>query len=62
MRSYGVSSLPSDYFGTIDYIFVSRGVEVLEVWVAFDQPNASDKTLYPSDHFGLMARLRVGET
>ncbi|MBI1886235.1 MAG: endonuclease/exonuclease/phosphatase family protein [Chloroflexi bacterium] len=60
MRSYGVPNIPQGYSGTLDYIFVSKGVEVLESRVAFDQPDASDGTLFPSDHFGLMARLRVG--
>jgi len=27
--------------------------------VPFNQSNAADETLYPSDHFGLMARLKV---
>jgi len=59
MRSFGVSSLPPDYSGTLDYIFVSSGIEVREARVTFDQPDATDNTLYPSDHFGLMARLKV---
>ncbi len=59
MRTFGVPSIPPGYSGTLDYIFVSQGVEVLEAQVAFDRPDAADETLYPSDHFGLMARLRV---
>jgi endonuclease/exonuclease/phosphatase family metal-dependent hydrolase len=60
MRLFGVPSIPSDYSGTLDYIFVSQGVEVLEARVAFDRADASDKMLYPSDHFGLTARLQIG--
>ncbi|HEV8714234.1 MAG TPA: endonuclease/exonuclease/phosphatase family protein, partial [Candidatus Binatia bacterium] len=59
MRTFGVPSLPLGYSGTLDYIFVSPGVEVQEARVVFDRPDAADETLYPSDHFGLMARLRV---
>jgi len=59
MRAFGVPSLPPDYSGTLDYIFVSQGVEVQEARVVFNQPDAADETLYPSDHFGMMARLRV---
>lgn len=60
MRSYGVPSIPQGYSGTLDYIFVSAGVEVVEARVAFNRADPADDTLYPSDHFGLMARLRVG--
>ncbi len=59
MRSYGVASLPPNYFGAIDYIFVSPEVKVLEARLSFHKPDAVDATLYPSDHFGLMARLQV---
>jgi len=59
MRAFGVPSLPPDYSGTLDYIFVSHRVEVLEARVVFDRPDTVDETLYPSDHFGLMARLQV---
>jgi endonuclease/exonuclease/phosphatase family metal-dependent hydrolase len=61
MRTFGIPSLPPDYTVTLDYIFISQGVEVLEARLAFDQPNVSDPTLYPSDHFGLTARLQVDE-
>jgi endonuclease/exonuclease/phosphatase family metal-dependent hydrolase len=59
MRTFGVPSLPPGYSGTLDYIFVSQGMEVHEARVTFNQPDATDETLYPSDHLGLMARLRV---
>ncbi len=59
MRTFGVPSIPPGYSGTLDYIFVSQGVEVLEARVAFNRPDAADERLYPSDHFGLRARLRV---
>jgi hypothetical protein len=28
--------------------------------MAFDRPAVDDPTLYPSDHFGLGARIRLG--
>jgi endonuclease/exonuclease/phosphatase family metal-dependent hydrolase len=46
--------------GMFDYIFVSRrGIRVVEARVAFNRPHAEDPTLYPSDHFGLVARLAI---
>jgi endonuclease/exonuclease/phosphatase family metal-dependent hydrolase len=50
---------PSDMKGTLDYIFVSPGIEVLEARLVFDEPAADNPLLYPSDHWGLMARLRL---
>ena len=31
----------------------------MEARVAFNRPHADDPTLYPSDHFGLVARLAI---
>jgi hypothetical protein len=28
--------------------------------LAFDRPSATDLTIYPSDHLGLLATVRVG--
>lgn len=41
----------------IDYILVRGPVEVLEAEIAFDQP--AENGLYPSDHLGLVARVRI---
>lgn len=47
---------PSDLWrGTLDYIFVSPNIRVVECDVVFDHPSPDDPTLYPSDHFGLAA-------
>ena len=46
--------------GCLDYIWVRGPVEVEACRVAFDRPAVADATLYPSDHFGLVARLTVG--
>jgi endonuclease/exonuclease/phosphatase family metal-dependent hydrolase len=45
--------------GTLDYIFVSPTVRVLECGVILDRPSPDDPTLYASDHFGLAATLEV---
>lgn len=43
----------------LDYIWVRGSVAVEEARVVFDRPAVGDPTLYPSDHFGLAARIRV---
>jgi len=40
---------------TVDYIFVSTAVRVLDARLVFDAPDPLDAALYPSDHFGLAA-------
>jgi endonuclease/exonuclease/phosphatase family metal-dependent hydrolase len=51
---------PPEAPGAFDYIFVSPGqIRVLEARVAFNRPHPDDPTLYPSDHFGLVARLAI---
>ena len=49
--------IPRDAAQPLDYIFVSKGIKVLEARVVFDQPAPSDETLYASDHFGVTSRL-----
>jgi endonuclease/exonuclease/phosphatase family metal-dependent hydrolase len=46
----------------IDYIWVRGAVTVESARLVFDRPAASDPTLYPSDHRGVSAWLKVGET
>jgi endonuclease/exonuclease/phosphatase family metal-dependent hydrolase len=46
--------------GCLDYIWVRGSVTVDACALAFDRPAADDPTLYPSDHFGLAARVRIG--
>jgi endonuclease/exonuclease/phosphatase family metal-dependent hydrolase len=49
---------PGDVWkGTLDYIFVSPSVRVLECDVILDRPHPDDPGLYPSDHVGLGATL-----
>jgi endonuclease/exonuclease/phosphatase family metal-dependent hydrolase len=45
--------------GTLDYIFVSPGVWLLECGVILDRPSPDDPTLYASDHLGLAATLEI---
>ena len=44
----------------LDYIWVRGAVTVRSAKLEFDRPHPDDPTLYPSDHFGLSARLDVG--
>jgi hypothetical protein len=44
----------------LDYIWV-RGAAALDgCRLVFDRASVDDPTLYPSDHFGLAARIRIG--
>lgn len=45
--------------GCLDYIWLRGPIEVLACRVVFDRPAADDPTLYPSDHLGLSARIRL---
>jgi endonuclease/exonuclease/phosphatase family metal-dependent hydrolase len=44
----------------IDYIWVRGEVRVESARLVFDRPAVDDPTLYPSDHVGVAARIRVG--
>ncbi len=46
--------------GCLDYIWLRGDVTAESCRLAFDRPAVDDRTLYPSDHFGLAARIRVG--
>lgn len=45
----------------LDYIFVRGAATVEDACLVFNRPAAGDSTLYPSDHFGIAARVVVGE-
>lgn len=45
--------------GTLDYIWVSPEWHVLDAGLCFDEPSPKDPDLYPSDHFGVYARVRL---
>lgn len=44
----------------LDYIWVRGAVEVEDARLVFDRAAAGDPTLYPSDHVGLAAHVRIG--
>jgi hypothetical protein len=46
--------------GCLDYIWVPGPITDEASSLAFDRPAIDDPTLYPSDHVGLQARIRVG--
>jgi len=46
--------------GCLDYIWVRGAITVDSCRLAFDRPAVADPTLYPSDHFGLSAHIRLG--
>ena len=46
--------------GCLDYIWVRGPITVDSCRLAFDRPAVDDPTLFPSDHFGLSARVRIG--
>jgi endonuclease/exonuclease/phosphatase family metal-dependent hydrolase len=46
--------------GCLDYIWLSGAARVESCRLVFDRPHPDHPGLYPSDHFGLSARLVVG--
>jgi endonuclease/exonuclease/phosphatase family metal-dependent hydrolase len=44
----------------LDYIWVRGAARVESARLAFERPAAEDPTVYPSDHFGIAARLEIG--
>ena len=46
--------------GCLDYIWVRGPITVQSCRLAFDRPAVDDPTLYPSDHLGLSALIRIG--
>lgn len=44
----------------LDYIWLRGAVKATEARLVFDRPDPDDPTLYPSDHFGVSARIEIG--
>jgi endonuclease/exonuclease/phosphatase family metal-dependent hydrolase len=44
----------------LDYIWLRGAARAESARLAFDRPDPEDPTLYPSDHFGISARLEIG--
>lgn len=45
--------------GTLDYIYVAEQFQIKDAGLAFDRPSPDDPDLYPSDHLGLFAHLKL---
>jgi endonuclease/exonuclease/phosphatase family metal-dependent hydrolase len=45
--------------GTLDYVFVDPRLHTEECRVVLDKPEENSNNLYPSDHFGIYARIKV---
>jgi endonuclease/exonuclease/phosphatase family metal-dependent hydrolase len=45
--------------GTLDYIFINKNLRVRSCELILNQPSAQSTTLYPSDHFGIVADLEI---
>ena len=43
----------------LDYIWLRGAVRTSEARLVFDRPSPEDRTLYPSDHFGVAAHLEI---
>ena len=50
-----------DLQGTLDYIFVDPRLQTQDCRVVLDQPAHDNPNIYPSDHFGLWATIKVTE-
>jgi endonuclease/exonuclease/phosphatase family metal-dependent hydrolase len=44
---------------TLDYIFVDPRLSTDKCQVVLDQPDENSNNIYPSDHFGIYARIKV---
>jgi endonuclease/exonuclease/phosphatase family metal-dependent hydrolase len=45
----------------LDYIWFRGAIEVDDARLVFDRPDVADPTLYPSDHLGIAAHMRIGQ-
>ena len=45
--------------GTLDYIFVDPRLHTLDCRLVLNEPAENDPNLYPSDHFGIFAIIKV---
>lgn len=57
--AFGVPLLPESKGHAVDYLFVSSPIDVLGCELAFDRAAPEDPRLFPSDHLGLVASVRV---
>lgn len=57
--AFGVPLLPEAHGHAIDYLFTSPAFTVVDCRIAFDRPADDEPRLFPSDHLGLVATLRL---
>jgi endonuclease/exonuclease/phosphatase family metal-dependent hydrolase len=50
-----------NWHGTLDYIFVDPRLQTEDCRVVLNEPAADNPEIYPSDHFGLWADIKVTE-
>jgi endonuclease/exonuclease/phosphatase family metal-dependent hydrolase len=50
-----------EWHGTLDYIFVDPRLQTQDCQVVLNRPADDDPEIYPSDHFGLWATIKVNE-
>jgi endonuclease/exonuclease/phosphatase family metal-dependent hydrolase len=46
--------------GCLDYIWLRGPIRVVSARLVFDRPAVGDPGLYPTDHFGVAARVEIG--
>ena len=51
----------SRWRGTLDYIFVDPRLQTLDCKVVLNVPASENHQIFPSDHFGLWAEIKVNE-
>ena len=59
---WGIGKRPKPdekWHGTLDYIFVDPRLHTEECRLVLDQPAENDPDLYPSDHYGIFAIIKV---
>jgi endonuclease/exonuclease/phosphatase family metal-dependent hydrolase len=49
----------ANWRGTLDYIFVDPRLQTLACKIVLNVPDRANPTIYPSDHFGLWAQIKV---
>jgi endonuclease/exonuclease/phosphatase family metal-dependent hydrolase len=60
LATYPTALAPTGKTGKcLDYIFVSRGIQVSEARIVFRRAAAEDDTLYPSNHVGLLVKIEI---
>lgn len=59
LRYIRPQAIKLDLRSTLDYIFVDPCLQVIDCRLAFDRAAPDDPLCFPSDHYGLWARIRI---